>query len=150
MALLPHEGTAPPRLLPALPGRVPASALLQWTVLSRHWANRSDSAVCRNVAHSECPEVLEDELSLFICVGPSGMTSILISFVISTQNSWEVDTNRQLPLLSYDQKRASAFSFEGKKPQDQVFIKLSWINETGNLKMMSNHRRSADLDWSTK
>lgn len=43
--------------------------------------SRSDSAVCRNVAHSECPEVLEDELSLFICVGPSGMTSILISFV---------------------------------------------------------------------
>lgn len=41
---------------------------------------RSDSAVCRNLAHSECPEVLEDDPSMFICVGPSGVTSILISF----------------------------------------------------------------------
>lgn len=41
---------------------------------------RSDSAVCRNLAHSEYPEVLEDDLGVFICVGPNGVTSILVSF----------------------------------------------------------------------
>lgn len=43
--------------------------LINWLLVYR-----SDSAVCRNLAHSECPEVLEDDLSMFICVEPSGVT----------------------------------------------------------------------------
>lgn len=38
------------------------------------------------------------------------------------------------------------FILRKKKRQDQILLKLSWANETGSLKMISNHWRSADLD----
>lgn len=41
---------------------------------------------------------------------------------------------------------SNAFQVKGKKTKDQTFIKLSWANETGNPKMISNLWRRADLD----